>query len=92
MVEFKRVNVCRDSFGVTHYFMAAVGLPEGVSCRMSPEEADRPRGEWMVNVKKGGRKRTIRCISKDDATEKATEWCLGLAAKRPRPAKREAKK
>ena len=51
MIEFRRVNIGRDSFGVMHYVVEALGLPEDMSCRMSPEEADRPAGEWMVNAK-----------------------------------------
>ena len=64
MIEFRRVNIGRDSFGVMHYVVEALGLPEGMSCRMSPEEADRPSGEWMVNAKAAGKRRTIRCKSK----------------------------
>ena len=90
MIEFRRVNIGRDSFGVMHYVVEALGLPEGMSCRMSPEEADRPAGEWMVNAKAAGKRRTIRCKSKKAATEKASEWCP--AAKPPRPAKRKATK
>lgn len=88
MVEFKRVNVCRDSFGVTHFFMEATGLADGLSCRLSPEEADRPGGEWMVNVKRAGKKRTIRCKSKGEAVERATEWCLAAKPMSKKGAKR----
>lgn len=74
-VEFKRVSLGRDSFGVSHCIYDAVGLPAGVKCYYAPEQADRPRGEWYVATRRGAAKKTLRCKSREDAASKAAAWC-----------------
>jgi hypothetical protein len=76
MVEFKRKSIGRDSFGVSHFYFQADGLPAGVSCSYHPEDADRPRGEWFVVAVRAGRKRIIRCPSKTAASKAAMKWCI----------------
>lgn len=75
MILFKRVSIGRDSLGVNHAHYEAVGLPDGIRCQVVPEQADRPKGEWFVAGKRGGRKTIIRCKSKEQAIEKAEKWC-----------------
>lgn len=81
-MEFKRVDIGRDSIGVKHFMFKASGLPDGVSCYYSPEEADKPRGAWFVAAKNGGRKKTIRCKSEAEAVQKAGDWCRQVIAKK----------
>ena len=79
-MEFNRVDIGRDSFGVRHYTFKAAGLTEGVSCRYSPEEADKPRGPWFVATTNQGKKRTLRCKSEAEAIQKAADWCRKILA------------
>lgn len=82
MVKFQRMSMGRDNFGVNFAYYEAVGLPVSVKCQVLPEEADRPRGEWYVACHGGTRKQIIRCKSRDEDVEKATDWCQRVAAKR----------
>lgn len=54
------------------------GLPEGISCRWSPEDGRRPRGESFVVKKRRGRTYVRRFQTAAEAESHAMEWAAAI--------------
>lgn len=56
------------------------GLPDGISCRWSPEDARQPRGEAYVVKKRRGRETVRRFKTAAEAEQHARTWAEGILA------------
>jgi hypothetical protein len=81
MPTFKRVSL-PSNLG-PYAFYSLVGLPEGVSCNVCPEDGANPRGAWFVSAKRTGKKRVIRCKSLEEAKAAAIKWSESRPTKKP---------
>ena len=54
------------------------GLPDGISCRWSPEDSRRPRGEAFVVKKRRGRTYVRRFKTAAEAESHAMEWAAAV--------------
>ena len=82
MATFKKVRLASNLGPYTFYTL--VGLPEGESCNVSPEDDSRPRGGWFIAIKRRGRKAVRRFASLKAAKAAALEWAKGSPAKKKR--------
>jgi len=76
----KMKSNCGDVALVAHVVQ---GLPDGISCRWSPEDARQPRGEAFVVKTRRGRKYVRRFKTAAAAKSHAMEWAAAvMGAKR----------